>query len=316
MEFSNHSGLRDSERRKRHEKQQHDQFMSNMKTLEGMTKLTQLSTALEQNVSCYENPTFTDDSHATNQPNYKPLPSSAHTHSTVSQANTQKRSKSPHIPEYMYDNSTLPQLTSLDDAHAALQLLADNPQLGIAEDDLGDVISLLENPAFNDCLELYNTTVTESTPPIGIITKPLTDNSDQTDNLYAQPHDMNNRIHSNFNNTSALISPSIEPLTHTSDRLVNQVRSSTATVHSHEARELQDLLFKPHFQVLFPTHDELADMREGETQENVVNIEEEGSRLSGDECSDYQLIKISKTVDALGATIKNDGEAIIISRII
>jgi MAGUK p55 subfamily protein 5 len=75
--------------------------------------------------------------------------------------------------------------------------------------------------------------------------------------------------------------------------------------------------------VLFPTHDEVALMREGDINENVIqkNVDQEMSQ--NDDIivkpignSDLQVVRICKTVEALGATIKNDGDSVIISRII
>ena len=162
---------------------------------------------------------------------------------------------------------TLPPLNDLTSALNSLNFLKNQvPEIDDIEDEINCLTEILNRNEFNETLQLYNSTVTNWNSPLGVVTAPSEERDGQVVSNLTQggPHSLNR--HASFKQH-------IEPLTSATDRLVNEVRNNLSIVHQNEAQHLLSLLYAPHFQVLFPTHDEVALMREGDMNENnIVDI--------------------------------------------
>ena len=136
-------------------------------------------------------------------------------------------------------------LPPLDNVENALKTLAEIKNTMPEDESIADEINclskILSRNEFTETLELYNTTVTNWSSPLGVVTAPPEDKENQS-NPVRQPSFKQN----------------IEPLTSATDRLVNEVRNNLSIVYQTEAQNLLRLLYMPNFQVLFPTHDEVA----------------------------------------------------------
>ncbi|XP_022093780.1 MAGUK p55 subfamily member 5-like isoform X2 [Acanthaster planci] len=104
------------------------------------------------------------------------------------------------------------------------------------------------------------------------------------------------------------------PVTSSAQQIAAEVKAGAKTSQSDEAQELTRILETPEFKSLLSTHDNIASrdptqMLGPEDQEDDLNLEmvEEDS---------VKIVRIDKTNEPLGATILNDGEAVVIGRII
>ena len=351
LDMSRINRLRDSERRKKVEHERNEKLILQMSSYEGMNKLAQLEGELtsklnngssnNSNLNGIDNPSFSNDT-ATKNSNPLHKSNSLDNHSTASIS-----ASHPHA-----NLQTLPPLASLDEAINALDTAAEllNEEEDISA-ELSALRSVLNRDEFTQSLNLYNTTVSNWTSPLGVVTSPHDEGKENSS------ISKNREIFSNGINRHTSFKQYVEPLTSATDRLVNEVRNNLSIVYQSEAQQLLSLLYSPHLQVLFPTHDEVALMREGDLNENQIvdisrnqynsnntplsasnndNIQEirnqnfsNNSNFNSNnnpisrsrnttmgDASDLQVVRISKTVDALGATIKNEGDAIVISRII
>ncbi|CAL1299256.1 unnamed protein product [Larinioides sclopetarius] len=84
-------------------------------------------------------------------------------------------------------------------------------------------------------------------------------------------------------------------------------------VPSKDAKELLHILGKHPFENLMFCHDKVA---AGQTVPDISEEEELLSRLSQYTEESIKIVRIEKTTEPLGATVKNDGEAVIVGRIV
>lgn len=372
LDMSRINRLRDSERRKKVEIERNERIKQQMSSYEGMNKLAQLEGELtsklngsnNSNLNGMDNPGFSTDNlengqhpelsnsnggHSIGQlngnQNLNKTNTNSHSQSFDNQSTASISANHPHA-----NLQTLPPLASLDEAINALDTAAEllNDEEDISA-ELSALRSILNRDEFTQSLNLYNATVSNWTSPLGVVTSP---HDDKENGSSTSKRDM-------FSNTGINRHTSfkqyVEPLTSATDRLVNEVRNNLSIVYQSEAQQLLSLLYSPHLQVLFPTHDEVALMREGDLNENqIVDISRNQYNSASNNTNDndmrnpnftpnsnfsnqnqiynsnpvsrsrnttmgdseLQIVRISKTVDALGATIKNEGDAIVISRII
>lgn len=134
------------------------------------------------------------------------------------------------------------------------------------EEEINALQDILKRTEFTDTLQLYNTTVINNNSPLGVVTTPFDESKISRPNLQQNSN-------TSLDENQMMLHKNIEPLTSATDRLVNEVRNNLSIVYQQEAQQLLTLLYAPHFQVLFPTHDEVALMREGDLNENnIVDI--------------------------------------------
>lgn len=201
----------------------------------------------------------------------------------------------------------------LDNAESAIEVLNSVIDcLGEDEDlfeEIRAVQNICEEQEFQSALQLYNNSLTNWSSPLGVVTTP----NELIHNKENEYKDSNQARQTSYHKHA-------EPLTSATDRLVNELRNNLSTVYQSEAQQLLSLLYSPHLQVLFPTHDEVALMREEEVNDKQASNNDlnSNSKLISmmNNSDDLQIIRISKTVDALGATIKHDGEDVVISRVL
>jgi len=370
LDMSRINRLRDSERRKKVEIERNERIKQQMSSYEGMNKLAQLEGELtsklngsnNSNLNGMDNPGFANDNpefsnsngHSIDQLNdqnpNKNLNSNkntnSHSQSFDNQSTASISANHPHA-----NLQTLPPLASLDEAIHALDTAAEllNDEEDISA-ELSALRSILNRDEFTQSLNLYNATVSNWTSPLGVVTSPHDDGKENGSSTSKRDIFSNTGV-----NRHTSFKQYVEPLTSATDRLVNEVRNNLSIVYQSEAQQLLSLLYSPHLQVLFPTHDEVALMREGDLNENQIvdisrnqynsasnntndndmrntnftpnsNFSNQNQNYNSNPVSrsrnttmgdsDLQIVRISKTVDALGATIKNEGDAIVISRII
>eukprot|EP00096_Caligus_rogercresseyi_P007621 TRINITY_DN2556_c0_g2_i2.p1 TRINITY_DN2556_c0_g2~~TRINITY_DN2556_c0_g2_i2.p1 ORF type:complete len:285 (-),score=76.18 TRINITY_DN2556_c0_g2_i2:37-891(-) len=101
-------------------------------------------------------------------------------------------------------------------------------------------------------------------------------------------------------------------------RLSQECLSILSEIPEPEARELSDLLRGSELGELFEVHDRIAS-RSSHHKNMSSSLEEEDallSRLSHYSEPNIKIVKIEKTNEPLGATVKNEAEAVVIGRII
>ncbi|XP_071796109.1 protein PALS1-like isoform X2 [Asterias amurensis] len=105
------------------------------------------------------------------------------------------------------------------------------------------------------------------------------------------------------------------PVTGNVEQLAAEVKAETKASSSHEAEELRGILDRLEFMSLLETHDKIASRDPTVMLGPEEIIEDDPNSEMGEEDS-VKIVRIDKTNEPLGATILNDGEAILIGRII
>lgn len=94
---------------------------------------------------------------------------------------------------------------------------------------------------------------------------------------------------------------------------------SISTVNDPAVTELAHLLRKPHLKSLLFTHDQCVQLKQepllatGEEDDEREYLYERASQYGEDS---IKIVRIQKTADPLGATVRNEGESVIIGRIV
>lgn len=100
-----------------------------------------------------------------------------------------------------------------------------------------------------------------------------------------------------------------------SQEILNETAEGLEELQSLESDELVKLLHKPHVKGLFYTHDQVAkqEVRSSEDQPPDDNSFYIPTLPAGDS---VKIVHLEKTTEPLGATVKNEGESVVISRIV
>lgn len=114
----------------------------------------------------------------------------------------------------------------------------------------------------------------------------------------------------------------IQPITAHSQTLVRDCLESLQSSTLPEAIELANLLTRNEFEGLLHAHDTIA--RDSITERVPLPVPESENimpnhmpvHMDEDEDSNIKIIKIEKTNEPLGATVRNEGEAVIIGRVV
>ncbi|XP_072039200.1 uncharacterized protein [Amphiura filiformis] len=106
------------------------------------------------------------------------------------------------------------------------------------------------------------------------------------------------------------------PLPHAADadQLAEEIVNLTQDSRSREADELRRILDQPSFRSLLNTHDTIASRDPGLML--PVDEDDEYDHISDDAEDSVKIVRIDKTAEPLGATILNDGDAVVIGRIV
>lgn len=107
-----------------------------------------------------------------------------------------------------------------------------------------------------------------------------------------------------------------KPVVSNSKFLLTEVRLTCMEMTDPTAEALLQLINKPHFHELLTAHDHIA-KRENFNMD-TVSLDEFSDSIDGEEAEEthYKIVRIDKSNDPLGATVRNEGDAVIISRII
>lgn len=126
-----------------------------------------------------------------------------------------------------------------------------------------------------------------------------------------------------FQLQKAFKSSSCSPYSVDAEDLVEDCLSVLETVQSDpEAKELTKLLCKPHLESLLKAHDKIGQRQLAMDSMNSTSTEEPDdgaalmARLSNYSEPNIKVVRIEKTNEPLGATVKNEDDAIVIGRII
>ncbi|KAK3698826.1 hypothetical protein QZH41_016036 [Actinostola sp. cb2023] len=116
-----------------------------------------------------------------------------------------------------------------------------------------------------------------------------------------------------------------KPVSTSSHNLITQVSTSLSnSSRSKEERELEELIYSPNFQGLLLAHDTLAfrealpdeDEDEDEEREEIEQQHSFDDQVSQVEDDTVKIVRIDKSADPLGATVKNEDGSVVIGRIV
>ncbi|ESO02234.1 hypothetical protein HELRODRAFT_161478 [Helobdella robusta] len=100
--------------------------------------------------------------------------------------------------------------------------------------------------------------------------------------------------------------------------LSNEVFKDISLSNHYAARELTILFNQPNFKNAIMTHDKIIELEAGVTKEQIdqdkAYLSEKVQQFGGDD--DIKIVRLVKSGDPLGATVKNVGEKVVIGRIV
>lgn len=188
-------------------------------------------------------------------------------------------------PTYVEDIESRPSTTcpkkllAVEDLFASLQNL--QKQLRSAEDqkDVAQISKLFSNTRFQQALRIHNKMV-----------------------------EVNLQRHK------------LAPVADNSQELCGDVMNSLNAAHGHPmAEELRTILQTPNFKMLMYTHDHVAANRARLTASAPNDDDEQEylyERVSQYNADSIKIVRLHKTAEPLGATVRNNGESVIVGRIV